>query len=333
MVRSGIVGLAFFATIGCAVESVTTPPLTGPSELSLSLAITLERDTILQDGQATSMLRVLARDTNAQPKANVPLRIDILVPSPSGGLVAADFGTLTNRWPTTDAQGVATALYQAPTSPANGPSDSIVTFLVTPVGDNYTSALSRSIELRLVKPGIILPPNGAPVPSFFFSPSTIREDETVTFDASASTDDGQIVAYVWSFGDGSGGTGKVRSHAYPLAGTYQVTLTVTDDRGTSVSTPPTPVTIGTSANPVASFTMSPTAPAVGTSVLFNAATSTVPTGRTLVGFDWDFGDGSQASGVTATHTYAVPGTFTVVLTVTDNTGRKGVTSRTVSIVP
>lgn len=54
--------------------------------------------------------------------------------------------------------------------------------------------------------------------------------QTVNFDGSGSTDDGTITSYVWNFGDGATGTG-VTSHVYTAAGTYTVTLTVTDNGG------------------------------------------------------------------------------------------------------
>ncbi|MDH3458376.1 MAG: PKD domain-containing protein, partial [Gemmatimonadota bacterium] len=53
-----------------------------------------------------------------------------------------------------------------------------------------------------------------------------------TFDGSGSTDpDGTIVSYEWDFGDGATGTGVSPSHTYAAAGTYDVTLTVTDNDG------------------------------------------------------------------------------------------------------
>ncbi len=53
--------------------------------------------------------------------------------------------------------------------------------------------------------------------------------QAVAFDASSSTDDGEIVAYLWEFGDGSQAEGKNVSHAYENPGTYEITLWVTDD--------------------------------------------------------------------------------------------------------
>lgn len=51
-------------------------------------------------------------------------------------------------------------------------------------------------------------------------------------DASGSADsDGTIASYAWNFGDGNTATGRTVSHDYTDAGTYDITLTVTDDRG------------------------------------------------------------------------------------------------------
>ncbi|EIC09471.1 PKD domain containing protein, partial [Microbacterium laevaniformans OR221] len=68
----------------------------------------------------------------------------------------------------------------------------------------------------------------APTAAFTATPAGL----TTAFDGSTSADsDGSIVSYAWDFGDQSTGTGATASHTYAAAGTYQVVLTVTDDRG------------------------------------------------------------------------------------------------------
>ena len=71
--------------------------------------------------------------------------------------------------------------------------------------------------------------NIAPTASFTAT-ATYR---TVVVDGAGSADpDGTIASYAWDFGDHSpAATGAVASHTYDAAGTYQVTLTVTDDQG------------------------------------------------------------------------------------------------------
>ena len=74
--------------------------------------------------------------------------------------------------------------------------------------------------------------NEPPVAHFTYTPTAPSEGDTVRFDASGSYDpDGNIVKYIWDFGDGASGTGKIVAHTYSRAGTYTVRLTVQDDRG------------------------------------------------------------------------------------------------------
>ncbi|RLI40680.1 hypothetical protein DRO69_12595, partial [Candidatus Bathyarchaeota archaeon] len=64
---------------------------------------------------------------------------------------------------------------------------------------------------------------------------TVNIDETVNFDAGASSDNVDIVSYEWDFGDETTGTGVVTSHVYSTPGTYLVTLTVKDAAGNTAT--------------------------------------------------------------------------------------------------
>ena len=160
-----------------------------------------------------------------------------------------------------------------------------------------------------------------PISSFTFSPSTPYTSDTVTFNASASTDpDGTIVSYYWTFGDGTNTTGMVTTYAYASNGAYTATLKVTDN-DTLTNTTAQNVTVLDRA-PVASFTNSLSSAPTGTAISFNASSSYDPDG-TIVSHYWTFGDGTNSTGVTASHSYFDNGTYTVTLTVTDDDGSMG----------
>jgi len=71
--------------------------------------------------------------------------------------------------------------------------------------------------------------------------------------------------------------------------------------------------------PVASFVWSPSVPEVNEVVTFDASAS-MPIGGEIVSYEWDFGDGNQASGKIVTHRYSSAGSYTATLNVTDNEG-------------
>jgi PKD repeat protein len=72
------------------------------------------------------------------------------------------------------------------------------------------------------------PPNQPPVAQLGVTCSNLD----CTYSSAGSTDpDGTIASYAWTFGDGGTGTGTSPTHHYATAGTYSVTLTVTDDDG------------------------------------------------------------------------------------------------------
>jgi LPXTG-motif cell wall-anchored protein len=77
------------------------------------------------------------------------------------------------------------------------------------------------------------PGNQAPIAAV----TATNTGATFTFSAAGSTDtDGEIAGFTWSFGDGSApAEGAEVEHVYTAAGTYTVTLTVTDDDGASTT--------------------------------------------------------------------------------------------------
>jgi PKD repeat protein len=154
----------------------------------------------------------------------------------------------------------------------------------------------------------------------------------VTFDGSGSSDsDGKIVSYNWDFGDGNTGTGVSPSHTYSAAGTFTVSLTVTDDAG-DTGTAKTTAVIGLGNKPPVANPNGPYSGTVGVAVAFDGTGSSDPDG-TIVSYSWDFGDGNTGSGVSPSHTYTVQGTYNVTLTVTDNANATDSAMTTATIVP
>ncbi len=79
---------------------------------------------------------------------------------------------------------------------------------------------------------IIRVENTAPIASCRFSNDAPVRGESVLFDASASIDmDGQLIDFIWDFGDGSTRRGTRVSHIYDQLGLYVVRLTVVDNAG------------------------------------------------------------------------------------------------------
>ena len=73
--------------------------------------------------------------------------------------------------------------------------------------------------------------NQPPVAQASANPASGTAPLAVQFSAAGSTDpDGTIVSYLWSFGDGTSGTGPMPLHIYRSPWAYRVSLTVIDDR-------------------------------------------------------------------------------------------------------
>ena len=107
------------------------------------------------------------------------------------------------------------------------------------------------------------------------------------------------------------------------------TVIVTQTTSTTTTTSTSTSTVAPSLT--ASFTVSPTTAPTGQQVMVNGSASFAAPGRRIVGFEWDYGDGTKKSGVTSSHDYDLPGTFPIILTVTDDAAQKAMATRSVTI--
>lgn len=164
--------------------------------------------------------------------------------------------------------------------------------------------------------------------------------QEITLDGSGSYDlNGTIVEYAWDFGDGGAATGSTVTHKYAEGGYYVVRLTVTDDEGATASAncpvnvlpgtsnctepPASSGTCGTSVNVLAVISGVPTScgvPAIAGDPLTLDGTYSRSEGGSIVGYEWNFGDGTTATGPIVTHTYTKAWAYAVTLTVTDEGG-------------
>ncbi len=154
----------------------------------------------------------------------------------------------------------------------------------------------------------------------FTGPGISCTDQTLTFDASNSTDNTpDQLSYQWDFGDGTGAEGKQVTKVFTRGGTYNVNLTVNDNSETTCNTD--------SVNSMITINTMPVADAgkdinlclehnQDYYISFNGSGSTDADGNALT-YRWDFGDGSSDSGSSVTHVYQKRGEYVATLFVDD----------------
>jgi PKD repeat protein len=161
-------------------------------------------------------------------------------------------------------------------------------------------------------------------------PANVSVGESFSVSGQQSSDDGQITSYEWSFGDGTTATGETATHSYSSNGTYTVTLTVTDDAG-NTDTAERTVTVQDARDTTPPEAVADVPTNVSVDESFTASGRNSSDGGRITSYEWSFGDGTTATGETATHSYSTNGTYTVSLTVTDEAGNTDSAERTVTV--
>jgi PKD repeat protein len=156
-------------------------------------------------------------------------------------------------------------------------------------------------------------------PSASIEASTTRAsiNQTVTL-VSRST--GNPTELSWGFGDGARAEGETVTHSWTTAGTYEVSLSVSNSAGSSEAT----ITITIDdvvVEPVARIVASTNVAEIGQPVRFTSLTTNSPTRLT-----WDFDDGDTAVGTEVVHAFDYPGRFEVSLRASNDAGASRATT-------
>ncbi len=189
----------------------------------------------------------------------------------------------------------------------------------------------------------VIMPNRAPIAAFAFEPTAPTASDAVAFrDQSRDLDDeDRITAWHWAFGDGTTSSAAQPDHQYASAGSYGVSLSVTDEHGAQSAAATRTVVVGNGI-PVAAFVLRQPetsdvlpAPLAGVDILLDASRSYDVDG-TIARYAWDLnGDGDvdeESSDPTLTTSFAGIGEQSIGLVVTDDYGNAAATMATFDVV-
>jgi len=168
------------------------------------------------------------------------------------------------------------------------------------------------------------PPGGPLSVSIATSRSLAGVNETVFLVATGGGGSGGYLCS-WDFGDRNFGTGCSVSYAWNTTGAYNVTLTLTDSSGHNATATQT-IEVVTALT--ASFEVGPSPAILGETAELIAHPSG---GIGPYNCTWDFGDASQATGCTTSHTWKARGRLVVWLFVNDSVGQYDAVSQPLGV--
>ncbi len=259
---------------------------------------------IYVDGVATKELTAITITANPSHGV-VPLKVDFT----SAGVDSAS--NAISNWNWTFGDGSTNATENPSHSYTN-----VGTFCVTLVETNTDFPIAgESIPIAGSVVSITVSP---PTLAFTANPTNGLEPLAVSF-TSPDVDSGgsAITSWNWTFGDGSTSTAQNPAHTYTSGGTFSPALIVTNNIGFVVAGSG-PASITVSSLTVA-FAANPPTGVIPLTVSFTSA-GVDSAGNTITSWNWTFGDDSTSTAQNPSHSYTIPGTFSLALIATNNMG-------------
>lgn len=200
-------------------------------------------------------------------------------------------------------------------------------------GTNSSVVFSGQMGSQQCLSGPVQPPVGA---------ETLVAATTLPDGLNISADIQYFTAYQATITPGTGCIAGVAITSCPCPSTIPIPVTIaattTCSTNPGVAVPPTNVTLPTTLSlqsPQANVSCTPSQPNVGDVVQCSASASTSNPGAAIQSYTWDFGagDGTTATGPSATYTYAASGGYTVTASVADTAGQTTTASTQVQVKP
>ncbi len=206
------------------------------------------------------------------------------------------------------------------------------TYTVKVIAAKGGTSASSSVEIA-VAPTAVTPDNQPPVVELSASSISGKAPLPVDFTATATDPDGDALTYSWNFGDAAtvaASSEPTQSHTFENAGSYEATVTVSDDRG-GIAQASLQIAIadpdsggGETPDPDPGDNVAPTVILSSNTQEGNApltvsfsAEASDPDDNPMT-YAWDFGNGQTAEGNSSqTIVYSTPGSYTAKVAVND----------------